>query len=127
MKKGFLVYFDNCKQTAVLPDDQYAAVWRTLFAYAEQLAKGEDGEACLEERVSAMPAATGMAARFIADNIRRDHQRYQGRTAQYRAAQKGEAGQKRSYDEEMAKYVQACSEQRREKRTPADDDILKYI
>ena len=94
MKKGFLVYFDNCRQTKELPDDQYAALWRALFEYAERLAGDGDAEAFLEEQSVAMPVLSAVTLRFIAGNIRRDHQRYQERAEELQAAQKRKAVRK---------------------------------
>lgn len=103
MKKGFLVYFDNCAQTIPLPDGTFAPLWKTIFGYAQRLAEDRDAEAWLEEQTAGLPPESVMALRFITDNVRRDHLRYQDRTAQYRAArqqqtdrQTGFGGQKGS-------------------------------
>lgn len=88
MKKGFLVYFDNCRQTEDMPDHLYAAVWRANFTYGELLARGEDAEGYLKARLSSLPKEGRMALRFMSDNARRDHERYRERTEELRAAQK---------------------------------------
>lgn len=117
MKKGFVVYFDNCVQTAALPDATYAAVWRAVFRYAQLLAEGGDAEGFLQERLAALPAEGAMALRFLSDNARRDHGRYRSRTEQYRAAQdrgggyrkadkKGRSGSDWITDEEMRELIQ---------------------
>ena len=106
MKQGFLVYFDNCRQTRDLADHHYATLWRTIFAYAEKLAADEpDAEAYLKEYISAAPGGVGMALRFVADNVRRDHLRYQAKTAQYRAAQQCSQKKTGDADGELMKYA----------------------
>lgn len=85
MKKSFLVYFDNCRQLECLPDEAYAAVWRTVAEYARRLAEGDEAEKWLAQRLAALPAEVSMAARFMTDNVRRDDSTYRTRTAQYRA------------------------------------------
>ena len=87
MKKGFLVYFDNCRQTALLPDDQFALVWRAIFRYAEQVAQGREAESLLREAERGLSGEAAMALRFIASTVARDNQRYQTRTEAYRKAQ----------------------------------------
>lgn len=88
MKRGFVVYFDNCRRTAALPDEEFAAVWRTLFRYAELLAEGGDDESFLAERVQSLPAGAGMAVSFIAGNLKRDHRSYMARTGNRQKPQK---------------------------------------
>jgi len=92
VKKGFVVYFDNCRQLEHLPDRAYAAVWRTVTEYARRLAAGEEAEDWLTQRLASLPADAAMAARFMTDNARRDDDAYQSRieqrrvrTEQYRA------------------------------------------
>ena len=113
MKKGFVVYFDNCHESKELPDDQYATLWRALFEYAERLAGDGDAEAFLEEQSTAVPVLLGVTMRFIAGNIRRDHLHYQARTEEKRAAQKRAAFRREE-------PTQAA-------RTPADEDVWKYV
>lgn len=76
-KKGFVMYFDNCRKISHLPDESYAAVMRAITEYAERLAKERDQEAFLEQRLSALPPEAAMALCFMADAARRDHESYQ--------------------------------------------------
>jgi len=76
-KKGFVMYFDNCRKISHLPDESYAAVMRAIVEYAERLARGQEQEAFLEQRLSALPPEAAMALCFMADAARRDHESYQ--------------------------------------------------
>ena len=97
MKKGFVVYFDNCRQVEHLSDRTYAAVWRTVTEYARRLAEGDGAEEWLAQHLAELPGDAAMAARFMTDNARRDDDTYRSRIEQRRAKQeqsrpRGESG-----------------------------------
>ena len=109
MKKGFVVYFDNCRLLEAMSDRAYAAVWRTVTEYARRVATDEEAEDWLAQRLALLPADAAMAARFMADNVRRDDIAYcqrieqrRLRAAQYRTNYGQEAESKRN---ELASYV----------------------
>jgi len=97
VKKGFVVYFDNCRQVEHLSDRTYAAVWRTVTEYARRLAEGDGAEEWLAQHLAELPGDAAMAARFMTDNARRDDDTYRSRIEQRRAKQeqsrpRGESG-----------------------------------
>ena len=100
VKKGFVVYFDNCRQVEHLSDRTYAAVWRTVTEYARRLAEGDGAEEWLAQHLAELPGDAAMAARFMTDNARRDDDVYRSRIEQRRAKQeqtrpRGETGSAR--------------------------------
>ena len=120
MKKGFVVYFDNCRRVNRLPDGMCAAVWRLVSTYAQYVAEGQDAETWLEEQLAALPPEAAMAAEFMTDTARRDDQRYNIRKEQYIAAQRRR--QETGSEGDMAKYVRDLH---REKRKEIGDDTWK--
>ena len=113
MKKGFLVYFDNCRLLEALPDSAYAAVWHTVTEYARRVAEEEGREGTAAERwltahLEKLPPEAAMAVRFMAENIRRDDAAYRERIAQRRERAEQYRSGARSADSqqrELAFYV----------------------
>ena len=139
MKKGFVVYFDNCRRVNRLADGMCAAVWRVVTTYAGYVAEGREAESWLEEQLAALPPEAAMAAEFMTDTVRRDDRRYRDRTAQYIAAQRGTRSGGSAPDstenrEEMSKYLRMLKQekeraQREEARRKQEeqDDAWKYV
>lgn len=76
MKKGFVLYFDNCRRLQPLSDALYSAVMRATVEYAQRLAEEDDQEAFLERQRKTLPPEGAMALDFMAVALRRDHEKY---------------------------------------------------
>ena len=114
MKKGFVLYFENCEQLRQLPDALYAAVMRATVEYAQRLAEEDGQEEFLARQRGGLPPEAAIALDFMAVAVRRDHESYQEtirRREWHRENRKQEAVTDRGV-EEMRKYVQQLSAER---------------
>ena len=78
-KRSILLYFDNFRRVADLPDDQLGILFRALMECGEAEADGRDGITGFEQRYPNMDGNTRMAFSFMADTIRRDAAAYAAR------------------------------------------------
>lgn len=111
MKKGFVLYFENCKQLHKLPDALYAAVMRATVEYAQRLAEEDGQEEFLARQRAALPPEAAMALDFMAVSVRRDHESYQ-ETIRRREEQREYRKQETDADRkvrQMQKYVRQLS------------------
>lgn len=90
-KKGFVMYFDNCKRLKGLPPKWRGEVVLVLSEYAERLDRDEGAEAYLQEQLARMPGEAALTLGFLADDARRDEAKYQAvieRRDQYKEERK---------------------------------------
>ena len=85
-KRSILLYFDNFRRVADLPDEQLGILLRALMEFGEKEANGEDGITGLRDRYPELCEKAQMAFSFMADTIRRDAASYAEKCANYRAA-----------------------------------------
>ena len=108
-KKGFVLYFDACRELEVLEPEQRGWLLTALYTFAMACAKGEGAEVqSLLDRFPQLGPEARMACRFLCETIQRDTRKWRERQAHYvQAAQKREDA-KRSGEKcgEMARYVE---------------------
>ena len=85
-RSSILLYFDNFRRVAGLPDEQLGLLFRALMECGEAELDGRDGIAGCAERYPGMSEETRMAFAFMADNIRRDAAAYSTKCANIRSA-----------------------------------------
>ena len=95
-KRSILLYFDNFRRVADLPDDQLGILFRALMECGEKEANGEDGITGLRDRYPELCEKAQMAFSFMADTIRRDAASYAEKCANYRSAAQRRAEQRES-------------------------------
>ena len=114
-KSSILLYFDNFRRVADLPDEQLGILLRALMECGEKEANGEDGITGLRDRYPELCEKAQMAFSFMADSIRRDTAAYEAKCAGRRSyAQRGweprksensRETRKEENDRELASYV----------------------
>lgn len=93
-RSSILLYFDNFRRVAGLPDEQLGLLFRALMECGEAELDGRDGIAGCAERYPGMSEETRMAFAFMADNIRRDAAAYAEKCANYRQAARRRSAQR---------------------------------
>lgn len=117
MKKGFVMYYDNCRRLERLSDKQYAAAMKCVVAYTERLANGEDAENYLKQRLAELSAEAAMAVSFMTDDARRDHEKYLETIARRGRKKTGSA------EDELMKYAKDL-----QKTVPkVDAEMMNYL
>ena len=108
-KKGFVLYFDACRELEVLEPEQRGWLLTALYTFAMACAKGEGMEIQdLLDRFPQLKPETRMACRFLCETIQRDTRKWRERQAHYvQAAQKREDA-KRGGEKcrELGRYVE---------------------
>ena len=108
-KKGFVLYFDACRELEVLEPEQRGWLLTALYTFAMACAKGEGMEIQdLLDRLPQLKPETRMACRFLCETIQRDTRKWRERQAHYiQAAQKREDA-KRDEEKygELSRYVE---------------------
>lgn len=108
-KKGFIMYFDNCRRLKKLQPKWRGEVVLALGEYAERLGTGENAETYLQEQLARMPKEAAVALDFLADDARRDEGKYQ------------------SVIERRSRYKEERKSRPAAPAPAVDDDIMKYI
>ena len=93
-RSSILLYFDNFRRVADLPDEQLGILFRALMECGEKEAGGEDGITGFEARYPGMGEKTQMAFSFMADTLRRDAAAYAEKCANYQSAAQRRAEQR---------------------------------
>ena len=109
-KKGFVLYFDVCKELDTLEPEQRGWLLTALYTFAMECAKGEGAEVQdLLDRFPQLEPEARMACRFLCETIQRDTRKWRERQAHYvQAAQKRQdaRGGGEKYGEELGRYVE---------------------
>ena len=89
-QKGFVLYFDVCKELDTLEPEQRGWVLTVLYRFAMECAKREDADVQeLLDRTPQLTPESRMACRFICETILRDTRKWRERRDHYiRAAQR---------------------------------------
>ena len=121
-KRSILLYFDNFRRVADLPDEQLGILLRALMECGEKEANGEDGITGLRDRYPELCEKAQMAFSFMADSIRRDTAAYEAKCAGRRSyAQRGweprksensREPRKEGNDRELAGYVRQLAQRK---------------
>ena len=121
-KRSILLYFDNFRRVADLPDEQLGILLRALMECGEKEANGEDGITGLRDRYPELCEKAQMAFSFMADSIRRDTASYEAKCAGRRSyAQRGweprksensREPRKEGNDRELAGYVRQLAQRK---------------
>ena len=121
-KRSILLYFDNFRRVADLPDEQLGILLRALMECGEKEANGEDGITGLRDRYPELCEKAQMAFSFMADSIRRDTAAYEAKCANRRSyAQRGweprksensREPRKEGNDRELAGYVRQLAQRK---------------
>ena len=121
-KRSILLYFDNFRQVADLPDEQLGILLRALMECGEKEANGEDGITGLRDRYPKLCEKAQMAFSFMADTIRRDAAVYAEKCANYRSAAQRRREQQEAQDsppaDELERLVRRNEERRKKTGRP---------
>jgi len=104
-KKSFVLYFDSYPMIARLPPEQRGALLSALFEYALASAKAPCEFQQTLRNHPEMTGETGMAFAFLAENIRRDTEKWREKQARYTRAARERA--ERGSDSGLRQYTQA--------------------
>ena len=112
-KKGFVLYFDTCKELDTLEPEQRGWVLTALYTFAMECARDETAEVQdLLDRFPQLAPETRMACRFLCETVQRDTRRWRERRDHYvQAARRREEAKSGGDDEgkymsEMARYTE---------------------
>lgn len=117
-KKSFVLYFDMYPSIHILPNDQKGILLDAVFEYARSAAAEESTPEQVLLRFPDMSEACCMAFRFVAENIRRDTEKWKAKHRRYSQASKARWEKERSQytggdlgnEDEMRKYVRQIQE-----------------
>lgn len=108
-KKGFVLYFDACRELEVLEPEQRGWLLTVLYTFAMACAKGEETEVqSLLDRFPQLGPEARMACRFLCETIQRDTRKWRERQAHYIQAALKREDTKRGGEKsgELGRYVE---------------------
>ena len=103
-KKGFVLYFDACKELEFLEPEQRGWVLTGAYRFAWECREKEAEVSEVLDRIPQLTPEARMACRFLCESIRRDTRKWRERREHYSQAARRREESKETSDDAW-KYV----------------------